>query len=358
MNRQRAKLKLKPEKISCVILVSFLMATLCLIPVPSGASDIPNDYNFGPGPAPVRSQGPGQSLRMTTMGVVPGMIKPGLSFNSAICEASIWGRTDDILLDFAVLEMRAGVTYGLSDRLGFGLGVDERRYIGGNFDQLTLTTHKVLGMGYDGRKQVPKYDHRVVRWDGDGSTVLFETREVDQINSLGINLGGHYTLTYGSDGFMPAVGATGIIRYTLEGPDGDVDNPLDWTVGLGFAKKLTETWYLYGYANYTKYELTKLITKGNPLEPLEFKEDTIDYMLAGGWQWSEKWATIFQYLRSEGAFEDFKQFSDPSNEIDITFKWQAGEKDVLQFTMIENFGTHENSPDFGLQVAYAHHFGN
>jgi len=335
-----------------------VLTVLVALPVAAGATDIPNDYNFGPGPAAVRSQGPGQSLRMTTMGIVPGTIPVGFTFLSVLTEASIYGNTDDVLLDFAILEKRVGVTYGLSDRLGFAIAYDERSYIGGNLDQITLTTHDMMGVDQNGRDEVPKYDHRIVRFDGDGSTVLFETREVDQFDSAGIALGGHYVLTFGSDGFMPAIGLTGVVHYSTKGPDGNEDNPMDWTIGTGFSKRLSETWYLYGYANYTKYELTEVAVKGSPLEPLEFKEDTIDFMLAGAWQWGEKWATIFEYLRSEGSIDDFDVFSDPSNEIDIAFRWQVGERDVLEFTMIENFQIHDNSPDFGLQVAYAHHFGD
>jgi hypothetical protein len=335
-----------------------ILAVLVMLPVTASAADIPNDYNFGMGPAVVRTQGPGQSLRMASMGIVPGSIPPGFTVVTAFSQSSIWGNNDDILLDFAILDNRVAFTYGLSDRLGFGIAFNERRFIGGNLDQITLTTHKILGQDQNGRDKVDKYDHRIVRYAGDGSTVIFETREMEQFNNAGISLAGHYVLTYGSDGFMPAVGLTGIVNYATEAPPGNEDNPLDWTVGTGFSKRLSETWNLYGYLNYTKYELTEITPSGSSLTPLDMADSSVNLMLAGGWQWRENWATIFQYLRSEGVTEGFGEFDDASNEIDIAFRWQAGQRDVLEFTMIENFAIHDNSPDFGLQVAYAHHFGD
>jgi hypothetical protein len=343
---------------TCQGVALVLLSVLVAFPVPAGAADIPSDYNFGPGPALVRSMGPGQSLRMTNMHLVPGSIPPGFTLVSAITEASIWGNTSDALLDFAILDKRVGFVYGVNDRLGFGVAYDERSYIGGNLDQITLTTHEILGEEQNGRELVDKYDHRIVRYDGDGTTVVFETREVDQFNNAGITVGGHYVLTYGSDGFMPAIGLTGAVRYGTETPDGDEDNPVDYTLGTGFSKRLSETWNLYGAVSYTKYGLTEITTKGSTLTPLEFKEDTVNLMVAGAWQWGEKWATMLQYLRSDGAYEDFGDFSDPSNEVDISFRWQAAEKDVLEFTLIENFLINDNSPDIGFQVAYAHHFGD
>jgi hypothetical protein len=61
-----------------------ILLALLFLPAASQAGDIPNDYNFGPGPSTARSQGPAQSLRMTTAAIVPGTIKPGFSFMAGL----------------------------------------------------------------------------------------------------------------------------------------------------------------------------------------------------------------------------------------------------------------------------------
>ena len=357
MEEEKRNLATRRSRTAVKVVALVMLAALVALPVAAVAADIPNDYNFGPSPSTVRSQGPTQSLRMATTPIVPGMIKPGFTFVTGLTEASIWGNSPDMLLDFAILDHRVGLFYGLSDRLGFGISLDKRRFIGGNLDQITLNFHEIMGIEQNGRDEVDKYDHRIVRYDGDGSTVLFETREMDQFNSAGITLGSHYVLTYGSDNFMPAIGLTGIVRYGTEAPEGDEDHPVDWSIGTGISKRLAETWYLYGYLSYTSFGQSIVQVRGTTTTPLEWTEDAVNAMLAGAWQFSENWAFILQYQRSEGALEDFNDLSDPSNEINAAFKWQVGEKDALEFTVIENFLNMDNSPDFGFHVAYAHHFG-
>lgn len=344
----------RSPKLPRVFLVT-LLALLFLSAV-SQAADIPNDYNFGPGPSTARSQAPAQSLRMTTAAIVPGTIKPGFSFLTGISESSVWGLTDDMNIDFAIRDIRLGGTYGVNDRLGFGIFFDQRHYYGGFLDQLTLTTHEIFGLDMHGRTEVDKYLHRIIRYDG-GGNVIFETNDMKQFDNSGISLGAHYVLTFGSDGFLPAIGLTGIVRYVTEAPPGDEDNPMDWTIGSGFSKRLSETWYLYGYLSYTSFGQDTVQPAGSTVTPLEFTDDAINVMVAGAWKFDPKWAFLIQYLRSEGAIEDFDIMSEASNEINLGVRRQVSDRGALEFTMIENLVIHDNSPDIGFLLTYAHHFG-
>jgi hypothetical protein len=336
----------------------FLVTLLALFSLSavSQAADIPNDYNFGPGPSTVRSQSPAQSLRTNTAAIVPGLIKPGFSIFTGVTDANIWGKTDNMELDFAIREYRLGGTYGVNERLGFGLFFDKRHYYGGIFDQLTLNVHEVFGLDMHGRTEVDKYRHRIARFDDVGS-VIFETNDMEQFDNSGISLGAHYVLTFGSDGFLPAIGLTGVVRYITDGPPGDEDNPVDWSIGSGISKRLSETWYLYGYLSYTSFGQNVIQPKESTVTPLEFTDDAINMMLAGAWKFDPKWALLIQYLYSEGAVEDFDIMSDSANELDIGVKWQVADNDFLEITIIENIVTVDNSPDIGLVLTYAHHFG-
>jgi len=333
-----------------------LLLALLLLPAASGAADIPNDYNFGPGPSTARSQGPAQTLRMTTAAIVPGSIKPGFSIMAGLTEASIWGQDPNMVLDFGIQDTRLGGTYGLSERLGFGLFFDKRHYYGGIFDQVTLNFHNILGIDQNGRDEVDKYLHHVIQYD-DAGNVIFETNDMEQYDNSGISLSAHYVLTFGSDGFLPAIGLTGVVRYATEAPPGDEDHPVDWTIGSGISKRLSEAWYLYGYLSYTSFGQDVLQPKGPTVKPLEYTDDAINVMMAGAWKFDPKWAFLVQYSRTEGAIEDFNILSETSNEVNLGVKWQMSDRDSLEITLIENAIFHDNSPDFGLVLTYAHHFG-
>jgi hypothetical protein len=341
-------------KVPRVFLVTLL--ALLFLPVVSQAANIPNDYNFGPGPSSARSQGPAQSLRMTTAAIVPGTIKPGFSFLTGITEVSIWGQDPNMVLDFGIRDTRLGGTYGVIERLGLGLFFDNRHYYGGIFDQVTLNFHDILGIDQNGRDEVDKYLHRIIRYD-DAGNVLFETNDMEQFDHSGISLGAHYVLTFGSDGFLPAIGLTGIVRYATESPPGDEDNPVGWSIGSGISKRLSETWYLYSYLSYTSFGQETVQPEGSTVTPIEFTDDAIDVMIAGAWQFNPKWAFLVQYSRTEGALEDFNVMSEASNEVNLGVKWKVSDMDALEITLIENVLFHDNSPDIGLVMTYAHHFG-
>jgi hypothetical protein len=293
---------------------------------------------------------------MTVAAVVPGSIKSGFSFMAGVTEASIWGQDPYMVLDFGIRDTRLGGTYGVSERLGFGFFFDQRQYYGGIFDQVTLNVHELVGLDMHGRLDDDKYLHRIIRYDDVGN-VIFETNDMKQFDNSGISVGAHYVLTFGSDGFLPAIGLTGVVRYITEAPPGDDDNPVDWSIGSGISKRLSETWYLYGYLSYTSFGQDIIQAKESTVTPLEFTDSAINAMLAGAWKFDPKWVLLIQYLYSEGAMEDFNIMSDSANEIDIGVKWQMADSDFLEITLIENFVTVDNSPDVGLILTYAHHFG-
>ena len=65
---------------------------------------------------------------------------------------------------------------------------------------------------------------------------------------------------------------------------------------------------------------------------------------------------LLQYLRSDGVFEDFGPFSDTSNEVTVGYRWELGQKGILEIGLIENIGSYDNSPDFGIHVGFSQRF--
>ncbi|MBW2144225.1 MAG: DUF3187 family protein, partial [Deltaproteobacteria bacterium] len=63
-----------------------------------------------------------------------------------------------------------------------------------------------------------------------------------------------------------------------------------------------------------------------------------------------------QYIWHEAALEDFEELSDASHELDLGFKWKLSSGGIIEFAVIENIITYDNSPDFGLHLAYNYSF--
>ena len=59
---------------------------------------------------------------------------------------------------------------------------------------------------------------------------------------------------------------------------------------------------------------------------------------------------------SEGAAAERDPFDDPTNEIDIGWKWEFTRGTVLEPGLIENIVEVDNSPDFGLHFGLRHRF--
>ena len=93
------------------------------------------DYNYGSGPMDVRTNSPGQSLRLTLPNIVPGTIRPGWGVSVAATTSNVWLTEErDYIMDFEIFDGRIAAHYGVNKRLGVGFFFDQRIYYGGILD--------------------------------------------------------------------------------------------------------------------------------------------------------------------------------------------------------------------------------
>jgi hypothetical protein len=107
------------------------------------------------------------------------------------------------------------------------------------------------------------------------------------------------------------------------------------------SKRLTEKWYTYAYVGYTFYGHT------------EFEGDALSEILAIAYNWIVNFSLLAQYLYHDGVIKDFSSLSDPSYEVDLGFKWRLSHGGIVGFGLIVNIIAQDNSPDFGLHLAWA-----
>ena len=166
-----------------------------------------DDYNLGLGSLSLRTTSPGQSLRFTLPGIIPGQIKPGWGFQMGTSTSNVWLNEAEFLLDFEIFDTHVGASYGFNKSLGIGVFFDQRIYYGGVLDSSIEGFHKLFGLEQDGRDEWPQYETHVILRDGQGNTIVHEDDVGSSLNNNGIGMGLHYVLSFGGK-WMPAVGVT------------------------------------------------------------------------------------------------------------------------------------------------------
>jgi len=337
MNRRKAGFYL--GLIGCAV----LWMGICSIPANSSGYD----YNYGQGPMDVRTNSPGQSLRLTLPNIVPGTIRPGWGLNVAATTSNVWLTEErDYILDFEIFDGYIAAHYGINRRLGFGFFFDQRIYYGGILDGFIEGFHDLAGIDQDGRDQWPRYETWIIRRDTGSDTE--DVNEKLTNNGLGAALS--YVLTHGTESWVPALCVNGLVRYGLQTPDSP-DEPLDFGASLGAAKRLSERWYAYGQLGYMHFGLTRIDDA-----MIELKDKALSGMLAVAWHLTPDFPVMIQYQFQEGAIKNLVKLNDPSHEFTIGLKWKMKHGGVLAFGLVENLLAPDSSADFGVHLGYSYRF--
>ena len=332
-----------------LLLLLSVLSIILTVPINSFSSEENFDYNYGLGILQLRSQSPAQSLRLTMPSIIPGAFKPGiLGVHFGTTWTNVWVDSSEVSLDYEMLDTHVAVSYGINKRIGLCVAFDQRNYFGGAMDNFIQGFHDFFGIDQNGRDKIDRNLSRIIRYDDQGN-IIFETDNLNYLENNGISLISQYVLSHGTTNW-PAIGVSGVLRYGVNTASSeDNHEPLDWSIGIGLSKRWADTWYTYSHLGYTSYGQTEMFG-------LEFKDDAISFMLAFAWQWKPYFSILFQYLFSEGVVKDFGSLSDPSHEMDLGFKWQLSSGSIVEFALIENVITFDNSPDFNLHLALSHPF--
>ncbi len=309
------------------------------------AEQVTPGYNLGFGPLQIRSQALGQSLRMTMMPIDPGRFEEnGYHFFCSTVWTNVWADEDRYFLDYEMMDTRLEISKAFTERLVLSIGYDQRNYFGGAMDNSIAQLHDLFGIDQNGRDKVPHNDSRFILYDAAGNTVS-DTRDVAHADNNCVYLTGQYLLHPGTTQ-MPAVAISTTVKYGLETPPNeDDDEPLDMGIAVGLFKRWSLHWYSYHQLGYIRYGQTELFG-------LKFEEYNLYAMNAVAWRWKTNLSILLHYIYHEGALEDFGGLSDASHELNFGFKWKMLSGNIIEFALVENIITFDNSPDFGLYLAY------
>jgi len=319
------------------------------------AEEISPDCNHGLGTLQMLSQSPAQSLRLTLPMVVPGDIKPGWGTHIHSTWTNMWANEKEYLLDYEMLDTLLVVSYGFDTRLGITLAFNNRDYFGGEMDGFIQSFHDLFGLSQDGRDDAPK-DRKIVRlFDPQTGQTTAELSAHDLCNNS-IDLLVNYNISHGSQTW-PSLNAYGVVSYSLDAADlFKDDNQADFGFGMGSAKQWSKRWYTYVAVGFSIFDDWQMRDSNASVKRIDFEDLQFTGMFSLSWLYTPTFAIIAQYLYDGPAIDNIDKLDEPSHEIHLGFKWNARNYGMIEFALIENIITLDNSPDFGLHLGWSYFF--
>ncbi len=310
-------------------------------------------YNHGMGILNIRSQSIGQSFRLTIPMLIPGDIKKGWASYASLTWTNVWAQERCYLMDYEMMDFYGGFSHGFNDRLGVAVIYDNRSYFGGALDGFIQGFHDLLGVGQNHRDDFAK-DRSIIQRFDKNTGVMVEEISAHDLNNSGISALINYNLFHGTR-LWPSINIDGVTRFGLENSRIiNQDNKLETGFGLGLAKRWTNSIYSYGVLGYTFYN------NGNSSDTfdnsLRLKKEQKNAMAALAWQVTPDCSLLAQYLYSSSVVKEIWGLEKSSHEVHLGMKYNIGKNQTLDFAIIENLITMDNSPDFGLHIAISQQF--
>ena len=182
--------------------------------------------------------------------------------------------------------------------------------------------------------------------DMDGRTPVSLTNSDRGIFNTSVQVSLQHNVTCGT-ARLPAFSYSVTARWA-DAEDLSGGTSLDAAVSLALARRFGSI-YLYGTLGYTWFGQ-------DDFRGLALEDTQGTFLFALEWRFRPKQSLILQYLITEGLVRDFSPFSETSNEITIGWKMEMVSKGVLEFGLIENIISFDNSPDFGFHLGYTQRF--
>jgi hypothetical protein len=329
--------------ICLVFALALIVATGVGFAAKAGAAEL--DANYGMGKMEIRSQAIGQSLRLTLPMLIPWDIAQGERAYAGMTWTNVWARDREFLLDYEMLDTLLAFGFGFENRWGVGMFIDHRAYFGGAMDSFIEGFHDWFGIDQDGRDQAPSGRSVIEMYDPDTGAITVEI-PADKLSNTGLSLVLNHNFEFDHP-LLPSLNIYGVARYPLQSPDVfEKNTSLDYGLGLGLSKRWFERWHTYAVLGYTWYADRGKTDPGN----VTFENYQWIGLFAIGWQYSTDFNVIAQYVYGSAVIKTLEALDKASHEVHLGFRWRLDKAYMVDFALIENIITMDNSPDFGLHL--------
>ncbi|MFT7676929.1 MAG: thioredoxin-related protein [Planctomycetota bacterium] len=303
----------------------------------------------GYGPLDIQSQAPGHVLRQGIAPRAPSTLAKGQrEFSLGTTAVSVWNYDEGAFkLDYGSLHSTLALAYGISDTWMVELEYSELTRTASWLDPITDEFHSIFGFGDSGRADFPSKDNDIFIAATDSNPAVFDSDSGSYARDIGLTF--QNNVTCGSES-MPALAWALTVRGHT---GGEVEltgsSPFSGSLSVSASRRFAQDHYAYGGLSYSVHGLDSW--SGLPLA-----KNTLAGLLAYEWQYKTRRAFLFQVMISEGVARNLEPFNHPSYEIHLGWKRELSPGAVLEWGIVENAIIADNSPDFGLHLAYRRRF--
>ena len=255
--------------------------------------------------------------------------------------ANTWGYNHgSFFVDQENLVPMIALGWGATDRTRLELEARAPSRFGGRMDSLIEVVHEVFKVEAMNREDWPEDDFRV-ELTREGKTAELEKSDR---GFYGTSLAGTVqTSLWEGEGLWPLVAGSLTARTDL-GPNRDLreGSLVDVGASLSGATRVGD-FHFYGAVGIAWYGSERF--QHVKLRPVQGS-----ILMAAEWRFSPKASLVAQYLITEGAARNWRNFSKPSNELVVGMRLTVAANARLELGIIENLADPVNSPDFGLHA--------
>lgn len=301
------------------------------------------DNNMGLGYLTAPSLSPGHILRPSSIFLLPNCSREdSLDLSVDVQWANVFCyKPDQFLIDGEWVRSSARLQYGVSDPVSVGILVPVMGRTGGFADSSIEKFHETFNMGTADRDQFPR--NECVGWIASNGS----TQNVVRGDSWGIGDIALYAVVKrpGSE-TLPSV----TLQFQASLPTGNEDQleglgASSLSVSAVTSKRLgASPLIVFGGAGF-------FYCPNHELAGIELYRTEYSLLLGISCEYSRSLSFVIQELSSSPVAREYYEFSESSNELSVGVKWRVGDSAILEFAVMENLFTADNSADIGAHIA-------
>ena len=311
--------------------------------------------HVGYGPLSTYAQSAFQALRMGIRPRTPSTLGRGqFNLRGAGTWSNFWAIDGELhdpdsrfTLDFETLQTSVALAYGVTDQFELELELQNRSRFGGALDGLSQGFHDLFGIDQNGRDEVDRGRFVFHLDPGDGSAPISLGPSDRGSFSRTVQLTAQHNVSCGSRR-LPAISYAVSARHETLDSDLSGGRNLDLGLSVALARRFGR-FYSYGTVGYAWFGRDRF--RGIKLTDTQWT-----LLLAGEWRLQPRIALLVQLLSTEGLLTDLDPFSKRSDEVTLGLKWELRDRGVLEFGVIENFISFDNTPDVGFHAGFSQRF--
>ena len=284
-------------------------------------------------PLDIRSQSPLHGLRYTAAPKQAyALEKDKTEFTTSTDISSIWANSSDFILDFNMIDFKVGFDHGLGDGWTSHVSLTERRVINAHLDQATISFHKLMGLGQDGRTEVPKHQ-----------TVI-------SVPKYNIHIEGFQNTTFSRPlviGLAKEVYSDNKSAYSVSiyGQTETKNSAWKDAGGLDLSLQTDAQWRWSKLSAFNSFAISRLDQEDFYSVPLRKELWMASFGL--GWQNSRQGEVVVQYLINKGAAKDVGELTKRNHELSMGYRWNFASWSA-ELAVTENLFHFYNSPDIAF----------